>query len=462
MLLRDTPASIWRSLRAYLTSIPALPSRVRMNSACSASKTRLCPIRLHALRQRKKLAEERVDELSKSSVAMSATLKSLTESLEASTSDCLRLRGDLESAHQSNTELKLQLDMEKSRAGTAEESLEATRAALELERSRAGAAEQSVEATRSELEQVRAKAAADASAFAARIAAIEAQLAGEQSARASESAQFSSEKERYDAEIARLLLDIAALKEEIERLRARIHDLEERIRMLEGEKSEIVEMLDQSKRASQLLQDDLSRRISLMEGMASLESKKNDDLNKDLEGHKMKMAKLRDMLDHLQRVAAKSNHYVAQLRMLYNAYSSSKQLCVGLYKNLAADDLEKNAKISGTLKRHGQKEPKPLYFVLKDNFLFVYKPAKKSEPSEILRVDDAMIERTTVPHQHICTIGLVYPEQTLYHVEAETAKELEAWFNALNDAAEFWADNKHKRNRTESHATPHRRESTFG
>lgn len=86
----------------------------------------------------------------------------------------------------------------------------------------------------------------------------------------------------------------------------------------------------------------------------------------------------------------------------------------------------------------------------RDNFLFGYKQDNDEKPHEILRIDDALLEKYVATDEYQISITPIHGQTDSYSLRLESEEQLHAWYSKLLVAAEWWADNKMKRARAET------------
>ena len=99
-----------------------------------------------------------------------------------------------------------------------------------------------------------------------------------------------------------------------------------------------------------------------------------EQLQAELSSAKYANEKLELLLQRLTSQVERNGQISSQLRTLYNQHSTNKKLAKELYGSIGADDLgRRNAQGSGLLKRIQPNKPRKRG-VIKDNFVFVYRP----------------------------------------------------------------------------------------
>eukprot|EP00117_Sycon_ciliatum_P036197 scpid51586/ scgid3649/ Fimbrin; ABP67 len=168
------------------------------------------------------------------------------------------------------------------------------------------------------------------------------------------------------------------------------------------------------------------------------------------------MEKTEEMVQHTQAVYELQAVHVSHLKILFACHQNAKSLAAAIYKDLSSDSLSKQPGTrskSGLLNRvyndkRGGEEVKVFYCFLKECFLFLYKPNKRSDPSEVLRVDDTLLDTTTVPGQYFLMISsLNDATPTPLTFRFDSGDELRTWHLALGTASEYWTGVKTLRQR---------------
>ena len=91
----------------------------------------------------------------------------------------------------------------------------------------------------------------------------------------------------------------------------------------------------------------------------------------------------------------RSDMHIERLRVLYNGFKTTEDLCQAIYKELTLENLSRNASKMGylTKKARNGNSWKYRYFILRDNFLFYFRSDKdpNTQASGVIRVDDAVL-----------------------------------------------------------------------
>lgn len=108
----------------------------------------------------------------------------------------------------------------------------------------------------------------------------------------------------------------------------------------------------------------------------------------------------------------------------------------------------RNALCAGRPKLNHRPRPR----CCRDNFLFGYKQDDDHKPHEILRIDDALLEKYGATDSQHISITPIHDRKEPYSLQMESEEQLRVWYAKLLVAVEWWADNKLKRSRVETAA----------
>eukprot|EP00052_Salpingoeca_macrocollata_P022983 m.201090 g.201090 ORF g.201090 m.201090 type:complete len:779 (-) comp21929_c0_seq1:19-2355(-) len=293
-----------------------------------------------------------------------------------------------------------------------------------------------------------------------------------------------------NSEIEALKARIAELEAENARLRQHILSLEEQLRKAATERDEarlqVAAYVKANERGLQAYNDAKAQAQDSQTMLTAL-STQNEMLKADVDGLERQLATARaemsqmelslkelrakydqevtdhvqlqrqskaqlDMISHMSSQVMRNEAQVRHLRHLYNTFQSAKKLALSLFQDCSYERFVlmsgADAPLVDTLIRpasHLHKEAKPVRYVLKDNFLLAYK-IDKSEPQEVIRVDDAIVRKGDTDSYFI-TVSSVHSDAQVYQLQCGSQPQQEAWYNALVVASEWWADNKQKRMR---------------
>eukprot|EP00048_Salpingoeca_helianthica_P016895 m.234702 g.234702 ORF g.234702 m.234702 type:complete len:779 (+) comp19729_c0_seq1:152-2488(+) len=262
---------------------------------------------------------------------------------------------------------------------------------------------------------------AEAALVAARLDIAEksnALAAAKKSIEEKEWALFSAERDRDDTQ-AQLAKLAAKLKEQTAEYEKRFDDLTAAMRDLETKRGE------------------WETKATRAEGRAG--------------ALEVKCATQLTMIDHLSGQKYRSDTFITHLKRLSSSYSNPKKLTAALYDDTSADRFERLAgldapSVMGVVRAVVErKEAKPFKGILKDNFLFLYKPDKAGEPQEVFRVDDCTIVSINTADQFCLDLTLIHPAPHTLRLEFADPAHLAAWEKMLQAAADWWTDNKSNR-----------------
>ncbi|KNC77453.1 hypothetical protein SARC_10087 [Sphaeroforma arctica JP610] len=130
-----------------------------------------------------------------------------------------------------------------------------------------------------------------------------------------------------------------------------------------------------------------------------------------------------------------------QLQSLYTAFTKHERAATIIFKNLSATSVEQKKGLiqSGLIKRHVKGIAIPTYAVLIQNWLFLYRPEKKENPSTCLHIDTWHVSRMTVPGQHILTLQESDCTAVVQTLELVNQKTQEDWYVGILRASKWWA-----------------------
>lgn len=250
------------------------------------------------------------------------------------------------------------------------------------------------------------------------------------------------ENETLIAENGKLKSQGLKLKGIVEKFKDYKEDIEGQTQKLKADNQKLTNLVKKLKEKLQTLAE---QGVSGDNDVALMAKEEEvEQLQAELSSAKYANEKLELLLQRLTSQVERNGQISSQLRTLYNQHSTNKKLAKELYGSIGADDLgRRNAQGSGLLKRiQPNKPPQVLWHVIKDNFVFVYRPEKRDTPQEVLRLDDAIVERTTIPGQHVIIVTVAYPETQAYTMEADTPQEMEKWLASFTHASEWWSGEK--------------------
>lgn len=280
-------------------------------------------------------------------------------------------------------------------------------------------------------------------------------IMNDQATKDNEIAQLTSEKTELSKQVDQskfereeLALKVHSIFEVNEKLQSQISDVTSEKQLVENTKNQL------SQKYESVLNNLMSTTNELQKERIHLETSEfcGASLANDLEELRSRQEKMEYLIEHLKIERQRSDMHVERLRILYNSFASTEDLCQAIYRSLALDTIGTGASKMGylTKKARNGNSWKYRFFVLRDNFLFYYKSDKdvKGQPSGAIRVDDAVLRfaenptRKDLKDQWLLCIDVPNQNETTnkqlsFYIAGED-HELEGWKTQIQTAAGWW------------------------
>ncbi|XP_022782514.1 uncharacterized protein LOC111323428 isoform X2 [Stylophora pistillata] len=206
--------------------------------------------------------------------------------------------------------------------------------------------------------------------------------------------------------------------------------------------------IDSLKKGKEVMSKEYTEKMNELENKISVTNRRQTTmvLQKEAIAHerdllKRKHDKCDAELKRLQTQVDRRQRHVHQLRQIFKYFISDKGLAEKLYGNLDAKSLQSTngkSKVTTFCQEGGRylQETAPQMFLLKDNFLFVFDHEEEDNPSLVLRLDQA-----TVNKQEHCVLELMFAQKEFsYYIKVSPASYVKDLQQELELASDWWTD----------------------
>ncbi|XP_078372345.1 uncharacterized protein LOC144656011 isoform X2 [Oculina patagonica] len=206
--------------------------------------------------------------------------------------------------------------------------------------------------------------------------------------------------------------------------------------------------IDSLKKEKEVLKKEYAEQVNELENKISATSRRQTTmvLQKEAITHerdllKRKHEKCEAELNRLQAQVDRRQRHVQQLRQLFKYFISDKGLAETLYGKLDANSLQSANGKSKVLKfcqdgGRSLEETTSQVFLIKDNFLFVFDSEKEDQPREVLRLDQA-----TVNKEDSGVLQLKFTQKEIsYYIKVSPASQLKELQQELEVSADWWTE----------------------